>query len=117
MREGPQSQGEDGEAEPGRRQPCGQEHRHASEATMMPPPTPVMMIPPAAPRCAGKNVHRRFGRWLKSGVFERIFRHLAAHPDDEYVMPDSTIVRAHQHSAGARTKGARTRPSAAPAAD
>jgi transposase len=62
-----------------------------------------------------KNTHRRFSRWSKSGVFERIFKHLAADPDDEYVMLDSTIVRAHQHSAGARKKGARTKPSGAPA--
>jgi transposase len=62
-----------------------------------------------------KNTHRRFSRWSKSGVFERIFKHLAADPDDEYVMLDSTSVRAHQHSAGARKKGARTKPSGAPA--
>jgi transposase len=63
-----------------------------------------------------KNTHRRFSRWSQSGVFERIFKHLAADPDNEYVMLDSTIVRAHQHSAGARKKGARTKPSGAPAA-
>jgi transposase len=65
---------------------------------------------------AWKTTHRRFSRWSKSGVFERVFRHLAADPDNEYVMLDSTIVRAHQHSAGARKKGARTKPSGAPAA-
>ena len=62
----------------------------------------------------GKSTHQRFSRWSKSGVFERIFKHLAADPDNEYVMLDTTIVRAHQHSAGARKKGARTRPSDAP---
>ena len=60
-----------------------------------------------------KSTHQRFSRWSKSGVFERIFKHLAGDPDNEYVMLDTTIVRAHQHSAGARKKGARTRPSAA----
>ena len=44
------------------------------------------------------------------------FRHLAADADNEYAMIDSTIVRAHQHSAGAK-KAARTRRSAARAAD
>jgi transposase len=62
-----------------------------------------------------KATHQRFSRWAKSGVFERIFKHLAADPDNEYVMLDSTIVRAHQHSAGARKKGARSRRSDAPA--
>lgn len=58
-----------------------------------------------------KNVHRRFSRWSKSGVWARVFRHLADDADNEYAMIDSTIVRAHQHSAGAQKKPARTRPS------
>jgi transposase len=64
-----------------------------------------------------KNVHRRFSRWSKSGVWERIFRHLAADADNEYAMIDSTIVRAHQHSAGAQKKPAKTKRSAARVAD
>ncbi len=63
------------------------------------------------------NVHRRFSRWAVSGVWERIFHLLAEDADNEYAMIDSTIVRAHQHSAGAQKKTARTRPSGAPAAD
>jgi transposase len=59
-----------------------------------------------------KNTHRRFSRWAKSGVWQRIFEHLAADPDNEYAMIDATIVRAHQHSAGARKKMAKTKPSA-----
>ena len=43
--------------------------------------------------------------------------HLAADADNEYAMIDSTIVRAHQHSAGAPKKLAETRQSAARAAD
>jgi hypothetical protein len=31
-------------------------------------------------------------------------------PDNEYAMIDATIVRAHQHSAGARKKGASIKP-------
>ncbi|GEN61772.1 hypothetical protein ANI02nite_36560 [Acetobacter nitrogenifigens DSM 23921 = NBRC 105050] len=50
-------------------------------------------------------------------MIERIFRHLATDRDNEYMMIDSTIVRAHQHSAGARKKGARIRPSGGPVAD
>ena len=56
-----------------------------------------------------KNVHRRFSRWSKSGVWKQVFDHLAADADNEYAMIDSTIVRAHQHSAGA--KKSRRRPS------
>jgi len=57
----------------------------------------------------GTKVHRRFSRWAKSGVWERIFQHLAADADNEYAMIDSTIVRAHQHRAGAQKKSVRTR--------
>jgi len=61
------------------------------------------------------NTHRRSSRWAKAGVWERIFKHLAADPDNEYAMIDSTIVRAHQHSAGAPKKGATRRSGAAKA--
>ncbi|QOF94726.1 IS5 family transposase [Novacetimonas hansenii] len=54
-----------------------------------------------------KNVHRRLRRWCESGVIEQIFCYLAADHDNEYMMIDSTIVRAHQHSARALKKGAR----------
>jgi transposase len=64
-----------------------------------------------------KNTHRRFSRWAKSGVWQRLFQYLAADADNEYAMIDSTIVRAHQHSAGAKKKTAKTRPSGARAAD
>ena len=63
-----------------------------------------------------KIVYQRFNRWAKSGVFERVFRLLASDHDNEYMMIDATIVRAHQHSAGAQKKTARKR-SADPAAD
>jgi transposase len=53
----------------------------------------------------GKNGHRRFSRWADSGVWPRLFQALAAEADKEYALIDSTIVRAHQHSAGARKKG------------
>ena len=51
-----------------------------------------------------KNVHTRFSRWTKAGVWAKIFQHLAGEADNEYAMIDSTIVRAHQHSAGAAKK-------------
>jgi len=57
--------------------------------------------------------HTRFSRWAKSGVWQRIFQHLAVDADNEYAMIDGTIVRAHQHSAGARKKTAATKRSGA----
>ena len=51
-----------------------------------------------------KIVHQRFGRWAKSGVFDRVFTLLASDHDNEYMMIDATIVRAHQHSAVAHEK-------------
>ncbi len=64
-----------------------------------------------------KNVHQRFSRWAKSGAWEKGFKHLSADADNEYAPLDSTIVRAHQHSAGAPKKPARTRRSGARATD
>lgn len=49
-----------------------------------------------------KNVHRRFSRWAVRGVWAAIFNDLAQEADNEYAMIDSTIVRAHQHGAGAK---------------
>ena len=63
---------------------------------------------------AWKKVHTRFGRWARTGVWARACAHLAGEADNEYAMIDSTVVRAHQHSAGAMKKGDRaTRPSGA----
>jgi transposase len=64
-----------------------------------------------------KNVHRRFSRRVSTGVWERIFRRLAADADNEYAMIDSTVVRAHQHSAGAQKKTVRIRRSGGREAD
>jgi hypothetical protein len=41
-----------------------------------------------------KAVHTRFSRWAVSGVWAKLFRHLAAGADNEYAMIDSTVVRA-----------------------
>ena len=41
-------------------------------------------------------------RWSKRGVWQRVFEVLAAEADNEYAQIDSTIVQAHQHSAGAK---------------
>ncbi len=49
---------------------------------------------------------RRFDRWSTSGVWLRLFEAMQE-ADLEWIMIDSTTVRAHQHAAGAR-KGGRT---------
>ncbi|WP_116288836.1 IS5 family transposase [Ensifer sp. LCM 4579] len=51
------------------------------------------------------SVFRRFSRWSRKGVWWRIFEAMSDDPDFEYLIVDSTIVRAHQHAAGGK-KGA-----------
>ena len=62
------------------------------------------------PERFGKSntVWRRFDRWSRAGVWQRLFEHVQD-PDLEWLLLDSTSVRAHQHAAGARKRG--TRPS------
>ena len=50
-------------------------------------------------------VHLRHSRWSQTGVWRRVFEGSAQDADNKYVMIDSTIVKAHQHSAGAKKKG------------
>ena len=49
-----------------------------------------------------KNTHKRFSRWAARGVWSGILALLTIDADNEYAMIDGTIVRAHQHSAGAK---------------
>ena len=46
-----------------------------------------------------KSVHKRFTRWAKAGVWERVFNSLITDPDNDYLMLDSSLVRAHQQAA------------------
>jgi len=54
--------------------------------------------------------------WSIKGVWWRIFEAMSDDPDFEYLIVDSTIVRAHQHAAGAKKGGLKIRRSAARAA-
>ncbi|MCW7987522.1 transposase [Streptomyces platensis subsp. clarensis] len=73
-----------------------------------------------------RGVYNRLRMWAVDGTWEGVFTALMAHADADEdlnwgVSVDSTIVRAHQHAAGARKKGSRatspaTMPSVAPAA-
>jgi transposase len=56
-------------------------------------------------------IHFRHSRWSKTGVWKRVFELLAQDADNEYALIDSTIVRAHQHSAGAKKKIKKTKQS------
>jgi hypothetical protein len=56
------------------------------------------------------RVYDLFRRWQRDGTWHRIFTALQARADAKELITwdlnvDSTIVRAHQHAAGARKKG------------
>lgn len=51
-----------------------------------------------------KSIHKRFTRWAEKGVWEKIFQHLIKDRDNEYLMLDSTLVKAHQQSATFKKK-------------
>ena len=55
-----------------------------------------------------KSVHTRFSRWAKAGVWEGVFEVLTADRKNEYLMLDTTLVRAHQQAATGKG-GARIR--------
>lgn len=50
------------------------------------------------------SVWRRFDRWARKGIWRKVFEHFQD-PDLEWLILDSTIIRAHPHAAGARKKG------------
>src|SRR5690349_23879777 len=47
------------------------------------------------------SVYKRFARWCKRDIFTQMHAHLAADPDLECLLLDSTIIRAHPCAAGA----------------
>jgi transposase len=58
-----------------------------------------------------KTAHERLRKWTMDGTWERILAHVVATADATgavkwVISVDSTVVRAHQHAAGARKKGA-----------
>ena len=61
------------------------------------------------------TVYNRFVRWRKKGVWAHILQHLQGDIEDVIYMIDSSVIRVHQHGAGARKKGGRrSRRQAAP---
>ena len=76
--------------------------------------------------CAWRTLPARFGkhdtlrkrsqRWAQKGTWQRLFE-AVQEPDLDWVMLDSTVVRAHAQAAGSQKKAALgTKPSAAVAA-
>jgi transposase len=49
------------------------------------------------------SVWRRFDRWAKKGRWQKLFEHFQDE-DLEWLILDSTIIRAHPHAAGAKKK-------------
>lgn len=56
------------------------------------------------------SAFRRFSRWSQKGVWRRIFEAMIQDPDFEYLIVDSTIVRAHQQASGAKKGGLKIKP-------
>src|SRR5215470_8201066 len=49
------------------------------------------------------SVWRRFDRWARKGTWRKVFKALQD-PDLEWLILDSTVIRAHPHAAGAKKK-------------
>lgn len=56
------------------------------------------------PEIFGKwtGVHARFRRWSHAGIWERLFHSLADTPDFEYVLIESTILKAYADASRAK---------------
>jgi transposase len=48
------------------------------------------------------SVYKRFHRWSELGIFEKLFEHFSSDRDLEYLLIDSTIVRANACAGGAK---------------
>jgi len=48
------------------------------------------------------SIFQRYNRWCKRRVWQGVLEALGGDPDLEHLLLDSTIVRAHQHAAGAK---------------
>ena len=50
-----------------------------------------------------KSVYSRFRKWIEDGILDNIFRVLSLEAELDELFLDATIVKAHQHSAGAKS--------------
>ena len=51
------------------------------------------------------SIYKRFARWQEKGVWQALLKGLSGDADLEWLMLDSTVVRAHACAAGAKKKG------------
>ncbi len=54
---------------------------------------------------AWQTLYKRFSKWRREGLFERIFSELTADADMENISIDGTYIKAHKASAGAKRGG------------
>ena len=52
------------------------------------------------------SVYKRFARWCEQGIWKQLFQHVADDPDMEWLIIDSTVIRAHPCAAGTPKKTA-----------
>jgi transposase len=86
-------------SDPGR---TGEDNRQFVEAVMWIGRTGAPWRDLPLGRGKWSSVHKRFIRWSAKDIWQMIFNTLAADADTEWLMIDSTIIRAHQHAAGAK---------------
>ncbi len=91
---------------PGTRGRVGDDNRRFLDAVVWIARTgaPWRALPPALGHW--NSVFQRFNRWSRSGVWAALFE-AVQDPDMEWLLLDSTSVRAHQHATGARKRGPR----------
>ena len=56
-----------------------------------------------------ESVYSRFRKWIDDGILDNIFRILSLDAELEELSIDSSIIHAHQHSAGAKKGGSQTK--------
>jgi putative transposase len=69
--------------------------------------SPWRDLPPALG--SWHTAYTRFSRWGKKGVWQHVIEAISNDADLEALFIDSTVVRAHQHAAGAQKKRGRKR--------
>ena len=64
-----------------------------------------------------KSIYCRFNRWSKVGVWQCLLEALRREADSEWLMLDASVIRAHQHAAGAKKRALSIKESGDPGVD